>query len=259
VSAAPPTDHARRKWRAAWLGVVLTASAVAAKGAVALVTGSSAVRAETAHSLSDLLAARIALVAVRAADRPTRATRSAGHQKLEHVSAVVEGLLLVVVAAFVAIRAAQSFGEPVEHSGLGITVMLVFAGLSSAVARRVGRVARASHSAALEADSAHISADVWSSLGTAAALIVVAVSGWAEADAIVAIGISAWIAATGGRLALNGMRVLVDESVSQDDLDAIRDALDEARPDGVVSYHRLRARRSGATATSTSTSSSTPT
>ncbi|MBM3680466.1 MAG: cation diffusion facilitator family transporter [Actinobacteria bacterium] len=169
------------------------------------------------------------------------------------------GLLLVVVAAFVAIRAAQSFGEPVEHSGLGITVMLVFAGLSFAVARRVGRVARASHSAALEADSAHISADVWSSLGTAAALIVVAVSGWAEADAIVAIGISAWIAATGGRLALNGMRVLVDESVSQDDLDAIRDALDEARPDGVVSYHRLRARRSGATATSTSTSSSTPT
>jgi len=137
--------------------------------------------------------------------------------------------------------------------------MLVFAGLSFAVARRVGRVARASHSAALEADSAHISADVWSSLGTAAALIVVAVSGWAEADAIVAIGISAWIAATGGRLALNGVRVPVDESVSQDDLDAIRDALDEARPDGVVSYHRLRARRSGATATSTSTSSSTPT
>jgi len=90
VSAAPPTDHARRKWRAAWLGVVLTASAVAAKGAVALVTGSSAVRAETAHSLSDLLAARIALVAVRAADRPPDPRHPFGHQKLEHVSAVVE-------------------------------------------------------------------------------------------------------------------------------------------------------------------------
>lgn len=247
MSAAPPTDHARRKWRAAWLSVGLTSSAFAAKGVVALITGSSAVLAETAHSLSDLVAALIALVAVRAADRPPDPRHPFGHQKLEHVSAVVEGLLLVVVAGFVAIRAAQSFGEPVEHSGLGIAVMLVFAGLSFVVARRVRRVARESHSAALEADSAHISADVWSSLGTAAALIVVAASGWAEADAIVAIGISAWIAATGGRLALNGMRVLVDESVSQDDLDAIRDALDEARPDGVLSYHRLRARRSGAT------------
>ncbi len=247
MSAVDRIDHVARKRRAAWLSVALTASAFAAKGAVALATGSSAVLAETAHSLSDLLAAVIALVAVRAADRPPDPRHPFGHQKLEHVSAVVEGLLLVVVAGFVAVHAARSFGEPVEQSGLGIAVMLVFAGLSFVVARRVSRVARESHSAALEADSAHISADVWSSLGTAAALAIVALSGWNEADAIVAIGIAAWIAATGGRLALNGVRVLVDESVSQDDLAAIRAALEEARHDGVLGYHRLRARRSGAT------------
>ncbi len=247
MAAIPHPDRARRKRRAAWLSVALTSSAFAGKGAVALATGSSAVLAETAHSLSDLLAALIALVAVRAADRPPDPRHPFGHQKLEHVSAVVEGALLVVVAGFVAVRAAQSFGDPVEHSELGIGVMLLFAALSWIVARRVSRVARESHSAALEADSAHIAADVWSSLGTAAALVVVLATGWNEADAIVAIGISAWIAATGTRLALRGVRVLVDETVPQDELDQVRAVLEEARPAGVEGYHRLRARRSGAT------------
>jgi ferrous-iron efflux pump FieF len=60
------------------------------------------------------------------------------------------------------------------------------------------------------------------------------------------IAISAWVAVTGGRLVLNGVRVLVDETVSQDDLDTIRDTLESPKPAGVISYHRLRARRSGA-------------
>ena len=224
----------------------MTGSSVAIKGAVAVATGSSAILAETAHSFSDLLAALIALAAVRAADRPPDPQHPFGHQKLEHVSAVIEGLILIVVALFVVIQSARSFGAPVENSGLGIVVMGVSAGASFFVARRVSRVAKSSHSAALEADSAHIAADVWSSAGTAAALVVIALTGWVQVDSIFGIAVSAWVAATGGKLVLNGMRVLIDESVSQDDLDTIRDTLESTKPAGVISYHRLRARRSGA-------------
>ena len=224
----------------------MTGTSVAVKGAVAVATGSSAILAETAHSFSDLLAALIALAAVRAADRPPDPKHPFGHQKLEHVSAVIEGLILIVVALFVVIQSARSFGEPVENSALGIVVMGLSAGASFFVARRVSRVAKSSHSAALEADSALIAADVWSSAGTAAALIVIAITGWVEVDSIFGIAISAWVAVTGGRLVLNGVRVLVDETVSQDDLDTIRDTLESTKPAGVISYHRLRARRSGA-------------
>jgi cation diffusion facilitator family transporter len=246
MSAELPSDAPRSKRNAAWLSVALTGSSVAVKGAVALATGSSAILAETAHSFSDLLAAVIALAAVRAADRPPDPKHPFGHQKLEHVSAVVEGLILIAVALLVIVQSARSFGEPVENSGLGIAVMAISAAASFFVARRVARVARTSHSAALEADSAHIAADVWSSAGTAAALIVIALTGWVSVDSIFGIAVSAWVAATGGRLVLNGMRVLVDETVSQDDLDTIRDTLESTKPAGVISYHRLRARRSGA-------------
>lgn len=242
----PPQISASKR-RAAWLSVALTGSSFVVKGVVALATGSSAVLAETAHSFSDLLAAAIALLAIRAADRPPDLSHPFGHQKLEHVSAVVEGLLLVAAAGFVAVFAARSFGNPIEHSTLGIGVMVVSAGASFFVARRISRVAKQSQSAALEADSAHIAADVWSSLGTAVALGIVALTGWVQVDAIFGIAISAWVAATGGRLILKGVRILVDESVPQDELDVIREALDESRPAGVLSYHRLRSRRSGAT------------
>ena len=246
MAAHPNANAPRSKRNAALLSVALTGSSVAVKGAVAVATGSSAILAETAHSFSDLLAALIALAAVRAADRPPDPKHPFGHQKLEHVSAVIEGLILIVVALFVVIQSARSFGAPVENSALGIVVMGLSAGASFFVARRVSRVAKSSHSAALEADSAHIAADVWSSAGTAAALIVIAITGWVEVDSIFGIAISAWVAVTGGRLVLNGVRVLVDETVSQDDLDTIRDTLERSKPAGVISYHRLRARRSGA-------------
>ena len=246
MAAHPNANAPRSKRNAALLSVALTGSSVAIKGAVAVATGSSAILAETAHSFSDLLAALIALAAVRAADRPPDPQHPFGHQKLEHVSAVIEGLILIVVALFVVIQSARSFGAPVENSGLGIVVMGVSAGASFFVARRVSRVAKSSHSAALEADSAHIAADVWSSAGTAAALVVIALTGWVQVDSIFGIAVSAWVAATGGKLVLNGMRVLIDESVSQDDLDTIRDTLESTKPAGVISYHRLRARRSGA-------------
>ena len=246
MAAHPNANAPRSKRNAALLSVALTGSSVAVKGAVAVATGSSAILAETAHSFSDLLAALIALAAVRAADRPPDPKHPFGHQKLEHVSAVIEGLILIVVALFVVIQSACSFGAPVENSALGIVVMGLSAGASFFVARRVSRVAKSSHSAALEADSAHIAADVWSSAGTAAALIVIAITGWVEVDSIFGIAISAWVAVTGGRLVLNGVRVLVDETVSQDDLDTIRDTLESTKPAGVISYHRLRARRSGA-------------
>ena len=67
MSANRLADAPRSKRNAALLSVALTGTSVVVKGAVAVVTGSSAVLAETAHSFSDLLAALIALAAVRAA------------------------------------------------------------------------------------------------------------------------------------------------------------------------------------------------
>src|SRR5688572_7132706 len=106
ISAPQLEVRRRRKERAAWLSVLSNAAAVVLKLVVAIITGSTAVLAEAAHSASDLLASLIAAGTVRRADRPADHEHPFGHQKYEHVSGVLEGALMMLAAAGVVLAAA---------------------------------------------------------------------------------------------------------------------------------------------------------
>ena len=157
-------EASRRKRSAAWLSVAANSGAVLLKLGAAVLTGSSAVLSEAAHSFGDLTASVIALLSVRAADRPADPGHPFGHEKIEHVSGVVEGAMILVAAVAVAVLAITHLGDPITHGDWGIAVMLVTATVNVVVGRRVREVARDTHSAALEADAAHLSADVVTSL-----------------------------------------------------------------------------------------------
>ena len=214
------------------------------KLAAAVLTGSSAVLSEAAHSLSDLTASVIALFSVRAADRPADQSHPFGHEKIEHVSGVVEGAMILAAAVGVVVLALANFGNPVSHSGWGIAVMLGTAVVNVVVGWRVRSVGRATRSAALEADAAHLTADVVTSLGAAAALALVSLTGIHALDAIVACGIAVLVARTGLKLVVAGTRVLVDEAIPENEVAILHDVLDGT--EGIHGWHRLRARRAGA-------------
>ena len=54
------------------------------------------------------------------------------------------------------------------------------------------------------------------------------------------------IVVTGVRITMGSLRVLVDEALPDDELDAIRDQIESFAGRGVVGYHQLRTRRAGA-------------
>jgi cation diffusion facilitator family transporter len=238
-------ETSRQKRSAAWLSVGANACALVLKLGAAVLTGSSAVVSEAAHSFADLTASVIALVSVRAADRPADPGHPFGHEKIEHVSGVVEGAMILVTAALVAVLAITHLGDPISHSGWGIAVMLVTAAGNIVVGRRVRAVGRATNSAALEADAAHLSADVATSLGAAAALVAVAVTGIEELDAIAACVIAVLVARTGVELVISGTRVLVDVAIPEREVAIVHEVLDGTAE--IRGWHRLRARRAGAT------------
>jgi cation diffusion facilitator family transporter len=225
--------------------VLSNTAAVVLKLAVAVITGSAAVLAEAAHSASDLLASLIAAGTVRRADRPADPEHPFGHQKFEHVSGVIEGTLMLLASAGVVLAAATGLTGEVAHSWLGIAVLAGTATANLVVGRHVWRVGRETGSAALEADAKHLQADVVTSVGAAAALVLVAVTGEAAFDVAIAVVIAIWMAITGARLVAGGTRVLVDETLPAAELETIRTAIRDAGPE-VVGYHRLRARRAGA-------------
>ena len=82
------------------------------------------------------------------------------------------------------------------------------------------------------------------SLGAAAALALVSLTGIQSLDAIVACGIAVLVARTGLQLVVAGTRVLVDEAIPENEVAILHDVLDGT--DGIRGWHRLRARRAGA-------------
>lgn len=241
------TDASRQTRAAALLSVASNALLTIAKLVLGLVTGSVAVLSEAVHSAGDLVASGIALVAVRTSARPADQDHPYGHEKAENLAAAVEGLLIVAAGGYVAVEAGRRLadgGAHVDHLELAIAVMAASAIVNLLVTARLRRVARSTGSPAIEGDAAHLTADVWTSAGTAAGLVLVLVTGWQPLDALVALAVSAYVLLMGVRLSWRAAEVLLDTALpaaEQAEIDRVLAAFEG----GGVSFHKVRGRRAG--------------
>jgi cation diffusion facilitator family transporter len=236
------------KARAAWLSIASNSTLIVFKLIVGVLSGSIGIISEALHSGSDLIASVIALVSVRRAARPADPSHRYGHEKVENVSGVIEGLLIFGAAIVIVYEAVTKLidGVHLEHVELGIAVMAASAATNFAVSRGyLYPVARRTDSAALEADAAHLLTDVYTSGGIVFGLILVKVTGLEFFDPVLAICVAVLIMWTGWRLIDRSTRVLLDEALPDDELELIGEKVAEHRGQLIVGYHRLRSRRAG--------------
>ena len=237
----------RQNRAAVILSVTSNAVLTIMKLVVGLLTGSVAVLSEAANSAGDLLASGIAFAGVRAAARPADEDHPYGHEKSENLAAAVEGALILIAGLAVAIEAVHrliSGAAAITDLNLAIAVMAVAALVNVAVSARLRAVARRTGSPAVEGEAAHLSSDVWTSAGTAAGLVLVAVTGWEWLDAVVGLLVAAYVVWVGGRLLWRAVQVLLDRALPDDERDVIEGVLTGFTVDG-VSFHALRGRRAG--------------
>jgi cation diffusion facilitator family transporter len=109
----------------------------------------------------------------------------------------------------------------------------------------IARNARATDSAALEGDAAHLRTDALTSAGVLVALVLVKITGAQWLDPVVALLVAASLVFTGVRLLARSSRVLVDEALPPEEVAVIRHAVERFDGRGVVGYHELRTRRAG--------------
>ena len=239
-----------RKRRAAALSIASNATLISLKVIAGIATGSVAILTEAVHSGTDLIASITAFVSVRKAGEPADADHLYGHEKIENLAGAIEGTLILFGAAIITyealVRLAKG-GHHVHRIGAGIVVIGVSMVANVVVSRIVGRSARQTASAALEADAAHLSADAVSSAAVLIGLALVAATGAQWLDPAIALAVAAWIALAGTRVLLRASRTLVDEALPEVELEEIRSTIRELGADrGVVGFHKLRARRAGA-------------
>jgi cation diffusion facilitator family transporter len=242
VEAAGPV-----KARAAGLSIASNVTLIALKIVAGAVTGSVAILTEAMHSAIDLVASIVAWVSVRKAGVPADEEHRYGHQKIENLSAAIEGFLILVgsgVIAFEAIRKLAE-GSPVERLGFGMAVMAISGVANLVVSAYLYRQAGVTDSPALAGDAAHLRTDALTSFGVLVGLILVEITGAHWLDPAVALAVAALIVSSGVRILMRSGRELVDEALPPDELEAIREEVVSFGPRGVAGYHNLRTRKAG--------------
>jgi cation diffusion facilitator family transporter len=241
-------DMFKTKTSAAGLSVASNTFLVVTKVVVGLSTGSISVLSEAAHSGMDLIAAVIAWASVRVSSKPPDEEHPFGHGKFESVSGTVEAVLIFIVAVMIFNESVRELirGPRIRSTDVGLLVMGVSAVVNVFVSRLLYRVAAATDSIALEADARHLSADVYTSIGVFAGLLVVKLTGLKILDPIVAILVGALIVRTAYSLTARTLRELLDAKLPEKEKREVELILSEHYRE-FVGFHRFRSRKSGST------------
>ena len=232
--------------RLAFLSIVVGLAVLGLKFLAARLTGSIALWSDALESIVNVAAAVVALVAIRIAARPPDAGHPFGHGKAEYLSAVAEGVLVVIAALAILNEAWQGLRapRPFVMEGAAAAASLAAAGLNAGWAWVLIRSGRRLRSAALDADGRHLLADVVTSIGVLAGVGLAIVTGLPWLDPALAALVGLYVIGSGWHVIRRSVDGLMDSAPDAEHLQRIRTTIAATLPPGAA-YHALRAREVG--------------
>ena len=212
------------------------------KLATGLASGSLGLVSEALHSGTDLVAALLTFFAIGVAGRPADRSHPYGHGKAEHLAALAEAFVLLLVSIAVgALAVARLAGWiAIETS----TAWWVFAAVGIVIAIDIARTfvslraARRFSSPALASNALHFGSDLIGTLAVLGGLIAVR-AGWQAGDSIAALFVAFLVVTAATRLIRRNVDVLMDQAPA-DAVRAARVAIAEIEPPVEVRRLRLR-------------------
>lgn len=207
-------------------------------------TGSAALYSDAVESIVNVAAATAAFLAVRIADTPADEKHPFGHHKAEYISAVFEGVLIVLasIAVFRAAWDAFLAPQPIEAPVTGFAVNALASVINAAWGWFLVQRGRVWNSPALVADGRHLLADLISSVGVLGGLILAVLTQVYLLDAILAAFVGVFILWAGWRLLYDSVGGLMDEATSPETVAQISAIVADAA-EGAIQIHDLRTRR----------------
>lgn len=222
--------------KALWIALGLNAVYTAVEALAGFLTDSLALLADAAHNLSDVAALGVALVATLLATRPATPQRSFGYKRAEILSALANGVLLVVVSILIFVESARRLANPEDVPG---GWLILVAGLGIAVNLGSGAVLWRQQSESLNIRAAilHLAGDALASLGVVVAGAIIITTGWLEADPVVSLLIGVLILVSSWTVLRDAVSILLEEAPRG--IDAAEVGRRLAGTQGVVDVHDL--------------------
>lgn len=238
----------KNKKFAASLSVVSNLILIVIKLVTGVISGSVSIISEAIHSSSDFLASVITFFAVHKADSPADKDHQFGHGKYEDVAGFIEGILIILAAAYIIFEAARKLTESIEpfsNSLLGIAVMFVSVITNIAVSTYLMKVAKNTDSIALYSDAQHLRTDILSSLTVFIGLIIIEYTGLHIIDSIIAVIVAMIIMHTGYKICKEAMNDILDGSLPNCDIQKIKNILKKYQDKDIAGVKELKTRKAG--------------
>jgi cobalt-zinc-cadmium efflux system protein len=219
-----------------WIALALILGFMAAEVAAGILANSLALLSDAAHMLTDAAAIALSLSALRLARRPAGGAMTFGLKRVEILSAQVNGITLLVLAALIAYEAIRRLVEPPGVDG-GLVLFVALAGIAVNLAATAVLAKANRRSLNVEGSFQHLLTDLYAFVGTAIAAAIILLTGFDRADPIASLLVAALMLRSAYVLLRESGRIFLEASPRR--LDPERIGRRMAEQPGVVEVHDL--------------------
>ena len=230
---------------------VLSVVLLVVKFSAWVMTSSVAILTDALESIVNVVAAFVGLYALYLSSLPRNKTFPFGHGKVELISSLVEGAMIVAAGGMIIFEAVKNIMEPNEITSLdlGLVLIALTAVANFVVGYAAIRRGRKNRSMALVASGKHLCSDTLSSAGVILGLVIMMVfsnAGYdvAWVDSMIAIIFGSVILFTGARVVKKSLEEVMDRA-DEDLISEMVEIISEGRHEHWVDVHGLRITKYG--------------
>jgi cobalt-zinc-cadmium efflux system protein len=201
--------------------LALTATYLLVEVAGAAITGSLALLADAGHMLIDVTGLVVALLAIRFGARGASSAKSYGYYRLEILAALLNGLMMAAIGAYILYEAVQRFSDPPSLPGLEVVAFAVPGLAVNAIS--IGLLMEAQKSSLnMRGAFLEVLADLGGSTAVIVVGVVIALGGPAIVDPLASLAIGLLIVPRTWNLLAEAVHVLLEGVPRNVDVEAVR-------------------------------------
>src|SRR3954469_12869707 len=216
--------------------LAVAALAMVAEAVGGWMSNSLALLSDAGHMMADAAAIGLSLFALRIGARPADAKRTYGYYRLEILAALVNGALLLLIAAGIAIEAWQRLRHP-EAVQVRTVVLLACFGIALNAAGMWITHTGEHGSMNLRSTFLHLAGDLLNSVGVLVSAVLIAWTGNLTVDPVVSFLIAGTIVWSAVRLCREALHVLLEGAPGHIPVRDVSEAI--AGVPGVAAVHDL--------------------
>ena len=217
------------------IAMALTSSIMGVEVVGGIISNSLALLSDAWHMFADLMALSLCYIASRISTKPATWDRTYGYRRVEVLAALINGITLVMVAAFIIREALERLSSAREVYGLQMLATALI-GLAANFAS-MAVMYRGTFSINVKAAFLHMLSDTLSSVGVIAGAIIIHFTGIYIVDSIIGMAIGMAVIYGTGRMLSAAINILLEGAPGHI---KPRDVADRLRSvEGVLEVHDL--------------------